>query len=280
MYRAKAQGRGRSEMFDLEMREQAVARLQIETDLRRGLERNELRLVYQPIVNLLTADIVGFEALCRWQHPKRGFVSPADFIPLAEDTGLIVPIGEFVLMEACRQAAMWRAEPGGKNLRVSVNISSRQLSQSDLVAAVLRALEAASLEPAALHLEITESAIMQNPETAYGVIERIRDIGCSFAVDDFGTGYSSLSYLHRFAIDQLKIDSSFVQSQERKSSEIIRSIIDLGRSLGVDVVAEGIETSQQADSLRELRCGFGQGYLFSKPVDAQTALDMVRKVQT
>ncbi|HLJ74180.1 MAG TPA: EAL domain-containing protein, partial [Thermoanaerobaculia bacterium] len=280
MYRAKAQGRGRSEMFDLEMREQAVARLQIETDLRRGLERNELRLVYQPIVNLATGDIVGFEALSRWQHPKRGFVSPAEFIPLAEDTGLIVPIGEFVLMEACRQAAMWRAEAGGKNLRVSVNISSRQLSQSDLVAAVLRALEAASLDPAGLHLEITESAIMQNPETAYGVIERIREIGCSFAVDDFGTGYSSLSYLHRFAIDQLKIDSSFVQSQEAKSSEIIRSIIDLGRSLGVDVVAEGIETSQQADSLRQLRCGFGQGYLFSRPVGADTALEMVRKVQT
>jgi diguanylate cyclase (GGDEF)-like protein/PAS domain S-box-containing protein len=279
MYRAKAQGRGRSEMFDLEMRAQAVARLQLENDLRRGVERNELLLVYQPIVNLATRAVVGFEALCRWQHPKRGLVSPLDFIPLAEDTGLIVPIGEFVLMEACRQAARWRAEAGGAQLRVSVNISSRQLSQGDLVATVQKALEAASLHPSGLHLEITESAIMQNPETAYGIIERVREIGCSFAVDDFGTGYSSLSYLHRFAIDQLKIDSSFIQSSERKSGEIIRSIIDLGRSLSIDVVAEGIETAQQAEHLRELQCGFGQGYLFSRPIDAEKAVEMVRKVQ-
>jgi len=159
-----------------------------------------------------------------------------------------------------------------------VNISSKQMSQGDLVAAVQKALDDAKLDPAALHLEITESAIMQNTESAYGLIERIRAIGCSFAVDDFGTGYSSLSYIHRFAIDQLKIDSSFVQSSERKSAEIIRSIIDLGRSLGIDVVAEGIETNEQADHLRRLHCGFGQGYLFSRPVDAEKALDMVRNV--
>ena len=279
MYRAKAQGRGRSEMFDLEMRAQAVARLQLENDLRRGVERNEFMLVYQPIVDLSTRAVVGFEALCRWHHPKRGLVSPLDFIPLAEDTGLIVPIGEYVLIEACRQAARWRAEPGGAKLRVSVNISSRQLSQSDLVATVQKALDAASLHPSALHLEITESAIMQNPETAFEMIERVRELGCSFAVDDFGTGYSSLSYLHRFAIDQLKIDSSFIQSSERKSAEIIRSIIDLGRSLSIDVVAEGIETAQQAEHLRELHCGFGQGYLFSRPIDAEKAVEMVRKVQ-
>jgi len=206
-------------------------------------------------------------------------VSPLDFIPLAEDTGLIVPIGEFVLTEACRQAARWRAEPGGAQLRVSVNISSKQLSQGDLAATVEKALQAAALHPSALHLEITESAIMQNPETAFAMIERVRELGCSFAVDDFGTGYSSLSYLHRFAIDQLKIDSSFIQSSERKSGEIIRSIIDLGRSLSIDVVAEGIETAQQAEHLRELQCGFGQGYLFSRPVDAEKAVEMVRKVQ-
>src|SRR5438270_9524637 len=199
-------------MFDVEMRAQAVARLQLENDLRRGVERNELVLVYQPIVNLTTGAVVGFEALSRWHHPQRGLVSPLDFIPLAEDTGLIVPIGEYVLMEACRQAARWRAELSGANLRVSVNISSRQLSQGDLAATVQKALQAASLHPTALHLEITESAIMQNPETAFAIIERIRALGCSFAVDDFGTGYSSLSYLHRFAIDQLKIDSSFIQS--------------------------------------------------------------------
>ncbi len=260
------------------MRAEAVARLQLETDLRHGLERKELRLVYQPIVNLESTAIVGFEALVRWQHPKQGFISPAAFIPLAEDTGLIVPVGEFVLMEACRQAARWRSLPAGAHLRVSVNISSKQMSQGDLVAAVQKALDDAKLDRAALHLEITESAIMQNTESAYGLIERIRAIGCSFAVFDFGTGYSSLSYIHRFAIDQLKIDSSFLQSSERKSAEIIRSIIDLGRSLGIDVVAEGIETNEQADHLRRLQCGFGQGYLFSRPVDAEKALDMVRNV--
>src|SRR2546423_2444921 len=273
MYRAKAQGRGRSEMFDVEMRAQAVARLQLENDLRRGIERSEFKPVYQPIVNLLSSAVVGFEAVLRWHHPKRGTVSPLDFIPLAEETGLIVPIGEFVLMEACTQAARWRAEAGGANLRVSVNISSRQLAQGDLVATVQKALDASSLHPSALHLEITESAIMQNPEVAFAIIERIRQLGCSFAVDDFGTGYSSLSYLHRFAIDQLKIDSSFVQSAERKSGEIIRSIIDLGRSLSIDVVAEGIETAQQAEHLRELHCGFGQGYLFSRPVESEKALE-------
>ena len=277
MYRAKAQGRGRSEMFDVQMRAEAIARLQLETDLRRGVERNELRLVYQPIVNLQSGAVVGFEALVRWQHPKRGIVPPVEFIPLAEETGLIIPVGEFVLIEACRQAARWRAEPSGAALRVSVNISSKQFSQGDLATTVEKALTAASLPPAALHLEITESAIMQNPESAYALIEKIRAVGCSFAVDDFGTGYSSLSYLHRFAIDQLKIDSSFVQSAERKSSEIIRSIVDLGRSLGIEVVAEGIETSQQADNLRDLHCGFGQGYLFSRPVDEEKAMEIVRR---
>jgi EAL domain-containing protein (putative c-di-GMP-specific phosphodiesterase class I) len=264
-------------MFDVKMRAEAVARLQLETDLRRGVERNELRLVYQPIVKLESGAVVGFEALVRWQHPKRGTVSPAEFIPLAEETGLIVQVGEFVLIEACRQAARWRAEPSGAALRVSVNISSKQLSQGDLVAAVEKALTEAALHPSALHLEITESAIMQNAETAYGLIEKIRAIGCSFAVDDFGTGYSSLSYLHRFAIDQLKIDSSFVQSAERKSAEIVRSIIDLGRSLGIEVVAEGIETLQQADYLRKLHCGLGQGYLFSRPVDEEKAMEIVRR---
>jgi diguanylate cyclase (GGDEF)-like protein/PAS domain S-box-containing protein len=277
MYRAKAQGRGRSEIFDVHMRAEAVARLQGETDLRHGLERNELRLVYQPIVRLQSGVVVGFEALVRWQHPKRGLVSPADFIPLAEESGLIVPLGEFVLIEACRQASRWRSIPGTADLHVSVNISSRQISQSDLVATVTNALSTTGLAPSALNLEITESAIMQNAEAAYDVIEQIRALGCSFAVDDFGTGYSSLSYLHRFAIDQLKIDSSFVQSSERRSAEIVRSIIDLGRSLGIEVVAEGIETSQQADHLRSLQCSLGQGFLFSRPVDEEKALEIVRK---
>jgi EAL domain-containing protein (putative c-di-GMP-specific phosphodiesterase class I) len=276
MYRAKAQGRARSEMFDADMRAEAVARLRMEGDLRRGVERNELRLVYQPIVELATSKPVGFEALVRWQHPTRGMIPPLQFIPLAEETGLIVPIGEFVLNEACHQASRWRKEKGAAALHVSVNISSRQLSQGDLVTSVRNALSAAGLEASALHLEITESVMLQNPETAYAVIEEIRKFGCRFSVDDFGTGYSSLSYLHRFAVDQLKIDSSFVQSEKPKSAEIVRSIIDLGRSLNIEVVAEGIETVQQADQLRSLRCQLGQGYLFSRPVDPDAALAMIR----
>jgi diguanylate cyclase (GGDEF)-like protein/PAS domain S-box-containing protein len=276
MYRAKAQGRARSELFDAEMRAEAVERLQTETDLRRAIERNELRCVYQPIVDLQSGTVVGFEALVRWQHPGRGLLSPAEFIPLAEETGLIVQLGEFVLNEACRQAVRWRAEPHGATMRVSVNISGRQLSQGDLVECVRNALANASLVAGALHLEITESVIMQNPEMAYAIVEQLRALGCSISVDDFGTGYSSLSYLHRFAIDQLKIDSSFVQSNERKSAEIVRSIIDLGRSLGIEVVAEGIETSQQADYLRSLHCALGQGFLFSRPIDDQKALAIVR----
>ena len=279
MYRAKAQGRGRSEIFDAEMRAEAVARLQVETDLRRGIDRGELWLMYQPIVNLESGGVVGFEALVRWRHPTRGIVPPLSFIPLAEETGLIVPIGDFVLREACKQAARWRKHPGGKNMHVSVNISSRQLSQSDLVATVRTSLREAGLEPQALHLELTESVIIQNAENTYGIIEQIRALGCSIAVDDFGTGYSSLSYLHRFAVDQLKIDSSFVQSaaDQRKSAEIIRTIVNLGRTLDIEVVAEGIETSQQADHLRELHCALGQGYLFSRPVDPDAAMAIVER---
>ena len=277
MYRAKAQGRGRTEIFDAEMRAEAVARLQLETDLRRGIDRGELWLMYQPIVNLESGSVVGFEALVRWRHPTRGIVPPLSFIPLAEETGLIVPIGDFVLREACKQAARWHSHPSGKNMHVSVNISSKQLSVGDLVSTVRHALKQAKLEPAALHLELTESVIIQNAESTYGVIEQIRALGCSIAVDDFGTGYSSLSYLHRFAVDQLKIDSSFVQSAERKSGEIIRSIVNLGRTLDIEVVAEGIETSQQADSLRELHCALGQGYLFSKPVDPDAAMTIVER---
>ena len=278
MYRAKAAGRARSEIFDEQMRAEAVERLQMEMDLRRGIERGEFKVVYQPIVDLETSTIRGFEALVRWHHPAQGLISPAQFIPLAEETGLIVGLGEIVLSEACRQAARWVKEQGAP-LHISVNISSRQLSQSDLVGTVTRELAASGLAASALHLEITESAIMHNPDAAGEVIENLRALGCRISVDDFGTGYSSLSYLHRFSIDHLKIDSSFVQgsTQDPKSAEIIRSIIDLGRSLGIAVVAEGIETVQQHEQLRALHCGFGQGYLFSRPVDEEKAIALVRK---
>ena len=260
MYRAKAQGRARSEIFDSNMRADVVARLQVETDLRRAIERNELRVFYQPIVRLGSAEIVGYEALVRWQHPTRGMVSPAEFIPVAEETGLIVPVGQFVLREACRQAKKWHP------LHVSVNISSRQFAQSDLVGDVREAIAASAVEPSSLHLEVTESVIMQQTDSALQVMSALRNLGCSIALDDFGTGYSSLSYLHRFPIDALKIDSSFVRAAtERKNVEIIRSILALGHGLALDIIAEGIETVAQRELLESLGCDFGQGYLFARP---------------
>ncbi len=260
MYRAKAQGRARSEIFDSNMRNDVVARLQVETDLRRAVERGELRVFYQPIVKLGTAEIVGYEALVRWMHPVRGMVSPAEFIPVAEETGLIVPIGQFVLREACKQAAKWKPR------YVSVNISVRQFAQSDLINDVREALEACKGDPKQLHLEVTESVIMQHADSAMQVMSGLKALGCRIALDDFGTGYSSLSYLHRFPIDTLKIDSSFVRAaRETKNVEIIRSILALGHGLSLDIIAEGIETKEQRELLESLSCDFGQGYLFARP---------------
>ncbi len=260
MYRAKAQGRARSEIFDSNMRADVVARLQVETDLRRALERGELRVFYQPIVRLGSEEIVGYEALVRWQHPTRGLVSPADFIPIAEETGLIVPIGQFVLGEACRQATKWKPR------YVSVNISNRQFTQSDLIGDVREAIAASGVAPEMLYLEVTESVIMQQPDAALQVMIGLRALGCRIALDDFGTGYSSLSYLHRFPIDTLKIDSSFIRAaRERKNVEIIRSILALGHGLSLDIIAEGIETTDEHELLQSLDCDFGQGFLFARP---------------
>jgi diguanylate cyclase (GGDEF)-like protein/PAS domain S-box-containing protein len=259
MYRAKAQGRARSEIFDSNMRADVVARLQVETDLRRAIERRELRVFYQPIVRLSSAEMVGHEALVRWQHPTRGLVSPADFIPIAEETGLIVPLGQFVLREACKQAAKWKGY-------MSVNVSNRQFAQSDLVADVRTAIEESGISPDRLYLEITESVIMQHADAALQVMIGLRAMGCRISLDDFGTGFSSLSWLHRFPIDTLKIDSSFVRAaRERKNVEIIRSILALGHGLSLDIIAEGIETTEQRELLQSLDCDFGQGYLFAKP---------------
>ncbi len=261
MYRAKAQGRSRSEIFDATMRAEAVARLQLETDLRHALDRDELRVFYQPIVRLRTGEVVGAEALVRWQHPLRGLITPSEFIPLAEETGLVIPIGQLVLNTACEQAARWAPR------WMTVNISSRHFTQGDLLADVRGALAQCGLPPSRLHIEITESAIMEQPEAALEMIRELRAIGCRVVLDDFGTGYSSLSYLHRFPIDGLKIDSSFVREvpRERKTVEIIRSIIALGRGLTLAVIGEGIETAEQLALLRELECDFGQGFLFAEP---------------
>ncbi|HUP50643.1 MAG TPA: EAL domain-containing protein [Thermoanaerobaculia bacterium] len=264
MYRAKAQGRARSEIFDAEMRAEVVARLRMETDLRRALDRNELRLIYQPIVHLASRQVAGLEALVRWEHPSRGTIAPAEFIGLAEETGLIVALGQFVIREACAAARAWAPR------YVSVNVSGRQFAQGDLLEDVRSALERCGLPPRSLHIEVTESVIMQHPESALTVMNELRALGCRVALDDFGTGYSSLSYLHRFPIDRLKIDASFVREapRQRKNVEIIRSIVALGRGLGIEVVAEGVETAEEEELLVALGCEFGQGYLFARPAPA------------
>jgi diguanylate cyclase (GGDEF)-like protein/PAS domain S-box-containing protein len=264
MYRAKAQGRSRSEIFDADMRAEAVARLQLENDLRRAIDRDELRLFYQPIIRLETRKTVGLEALVRWQHPVRGLIPPGEFIGMAEETGLIVGLGQWVVREACGTAARWAPR------YVSVNISSRHFAQSDLFQDVQQALTRCNLNASSLHIEVTESVIMQHPDAALAVIRRLKELGCKIALDDFGTGYSSLSYLHRFPIDMLKIDASFVRTAptEPKNIEIIRSIIALGRGLDIEVVAEGVETEEQETMLLSLGCEFAQGYLFARPAPA------------
>ncbi|HLP41872.1 MAG TPA: EAL domain-containing protein, partial [Fibrobacteria bacterium] len=274
MHRAKRGGKGRHEVFESSMHAKAVHLLTLETDLRKAIERNEFRLHYQPIVSLKDGALTGFEALIRWKHPRLGMVSPMDFIPLAEDTGLIVPIGAWVLKEACRQLAEWRGRmPGGRGLSMSINISGKQLDTLDLAGQVETILLEAGLEPACLKLEVTESAIMENPEMAATILERLKQIGFRLSLDDFGTGFSSLSYLHRFPFHILKIDRSFISKIEGgdKDAEIVRVINSLARNLGMDVVAEGIETQGQWNLLQKLDCGFGQGYFFSKPLEDEAA---------
>ena len=274
MYRAKMLGKARHEVFDKTMHARAMQILQLETDLRRALERNEFVLHYQPIVALETGTIRGFEALIRWQHPERGFISPDDFIPIAEETGLIVPIGQWVIEEACRQIRRWQDEfPQYPPLQISVNLSSKQFINSDLIAQIRQALRETGLDAHSLKLEITESMVMENVEVATDMLQQLRNLGIELSIDDFGTGYSSLSYLHRFPISTLKIDRSFVSSMtgNNENAEIVRTIMMLARSLKLDVVAEGVETQDQLSQLAALECEYGQGYFFSKPLNAEAA---------
>ncbi|WP_206603123.1 GGDEF/EAL domain-containing response regulator [Leptolyngbya ohadii] len=267
MYRAKAQGRGRYEIFQPGMHRNAMALLQLETDLRRAVERQELCLHYQPIVSLRTRQVMGVEALVRWHHPQRGLISPAEFIPLAEETGLIVPIGSWVLREACRQLSQWQSEAGMKNLLVvHVNLSGRQFSPQ-ITEEVRQVLQETGLLAEQLKLEITETVLMENAELAIAILNQLRQIGVQLAIDDFGTGYSSLSYLHRLPIDTLKIDRSFISKidQDGEQLAIVRTIITLAWNLGMEVIAEGIETPKQLAQLKALRCEYGQGFLFAKP---------------
>ncbi|HKQ53317.1 MAG TPA: EAL domain-containing protein [Pyrinomonadaceae bacterium] len=274
MYRAKTLGKNRYEVFDKAMHEVAINLLQMETDLRHALEREEFFIQYQPIVSLHNFSLRGFEALLRWRHRERGLISPLDFIPIAEDTGQIVPIGHWVLKEACRQMQRWQKEYGEENpLFISVNLSGKQFAQPDLIDQVKNIIRETRLSPRGLKIEITESVVMENIETATEMLQQLRDLGVQLSIDDFGTGYSSLSYLHRFPIDTLKIDRSFVirMIDNNENLEIVRTIVMLAQNLGMDVIAEGVETKEQLALLRKLKCENGQGYYFSKPLDVKGA---------
>jgi diguanylate cyclase (GGDEF)-like protein len=280
MYRAKAQGKACYEVFDKGMHTHAVYLLQMENDLRRALDREEFRVVYQPIVSLDNGQLAGFEALIRWQHPERGFVNPADFIPLAEDTGLIVPIGLWILRKACQQLAKWQWQAAGnRDLFMSVNLSSKQVAQPSLVTEIQDILEETSVEARYLKLEITESAVMDNAEMSARLLKRLKALGVQLSIDDFGTGYSSLGYLHRFPVNTLKIDRSFVGriGEAAENIEIVRTIISLAENIGMEVVAEGVETLSQLTQLRKLNCRYGQGYLFSRPVDAASVTSWISR---
>ncbi|PYT02570.1 MAG: hypothetical protein DMF65_06205 [Acidobacteria bacterium] len=274
MYRAKTLGKARYEIFDKAMHARAINLLQMETDMRRALEREEFILHYQPIVSLENFRLRGFEALVRWQHPERGFISPMDFIPVAEETGMIIQLGEWVLREACSQMQRWqKIFPLDQPLSVAVNLSSKQFSQTTLINRVAMILQETGVNPHTVKLEITESVVMENIDTATDMLRQLRALGVKLAIDDFGTGYSSLSYLHRFPIDTLKIDRSFVtrMSENNENTEIVRTIVVLAQNLGMDVIAEGVETNEQLVLLQKLGCENGQGYFFSKPVNSDGA---------
>jgi diguanylate cyclase (GGDEF)-like protein/PAS domain S-box-containing protein len=276
MYRAKELGKARCEVFDESMRDQAVERLDLEGGLRHALERGELRVLYQPQVELATGRIVGAEALVRWQHPERGMVVPPLFIPIAEQTGLIVPIGAWVLEEACRQAAAWRAT-SGRDLSISVNVSPRQLAEDDFEAVVERVLGATGLEPRLLCLEITESAVMADPAAATTVLERLKRLGVRLAIDDFGVGYSSLSQLKTLLpVDTIKVDKSFVDGVPGEDQAIVDAVLRLADGLGLTAVAEGVETREQVDALLDMGCVLAQGFHFARP---QTPSDLERLLE-
>jgi len=270
MYRAKAAGRGCYQVFDQTMHRNAVALLKLETELRRAVELKQFVMHYQPIVSLEKGRIVGFEGLVRWRHPERGLVSPERFIAVAEETGLIVPLGWWVMRQACRHAREWQQLlPSQPPLYVSVNVSGKAVMQPDMFDRVTAILEETGLPPTSLRLEITENVIMDHGDIALGKLAQFHDLGVQFSVDDFGTGYSSLSYLQRFSYDTLKIDRSFISGMESKgdASAIVQTIVALAKMLKINVVAEGVETSMQFKRLREIGCSHAQGFWFSRPVD-------------
>ena len=269
MYRAKAAGGGVHTLYDDSMHRTSVEKLHKESEIRQALERGEFFLVYQPIVSLPAGDVEGFEALLRWQSPTRGLVSPADFIPVSEETGLIVPLGAWALEEACRQMSAWRQQFGPDFRKtVSVNISARQFLQPDLVYTVESAMRSAAVAGNNIRLELTETVTMQDPRQAATMLSQLQRLGVRLSIDDFGTGYSSLNYLHRFSVDTLKIDQSFVgnMTADERSLSIVRTIVSLAHNLRMSVIAEGVETPEQARILFEMDCDAAQGYYFSPPV--------------
>ncbi len=280
MNRAKASGKARHEVFVTGMRLQVMSRMQLETDLRRAIGDNQFCLYYQPIIALKTGRIAGFEALIRWQHPERGFVPPIEFIPIAEETNLIIPLGRWILNEACRQLRRWQDEfPKEPPLIISVNLSGKQFAQPDLVEQIEQCLKQTQLAGRSLKLEITESIAMTDVEATIALLQQLKALDLKLSIDDFGTGYSSLSYLHRFPTNTIKVDRSFVSRMgyESEDAHIVQTIIMLGHNLGMDIVAEGVETQEQLDRLRSLGCEYGQGYFFSKPLSADAMRMMIAR---
>ncbi len=277
MYRAKEGGRAGYALFNQTMYEQALQRLQMENDLRQAAELQQFRLYYQPIICLATGHLAGFEALIRWQHPTLGFLSPGDFLPIAEDTGLIMTIGKWVLFEACRQLRQWQLQ-SPLPLKMAVNLTSKEIQSSRLVETIDRVLSETGLAGSCLRIEITESMLMDRREATMNVLSQIRARQIQLSIDDFGQGYSSLSYLHRLPVNTLKIDRSFTSQMtcDRENFAIVHTIMTLAHTLKMDVVAEGVETAQQFAQLQALGCEFGQGYFFARPLDWAAATAMIQ----
>ncbi|MEH2355118.1 GGDEF/EAL domain-containing response regulator [Nostoc sp.] len=278
MYRAKAQGRANYHVFNPAMHQEAIQLLELENDLRRAVERREFLVYYQPIISLVTGRISGFEALVRWQHPIRGLISPIEFIPVAEETGLINAINTWVLQSACHQLSIWQHYPvTPEPLTMSVNLSARLFLQPNLVEQIDRIIYENQINPAYLELEITESVIMENTDAIKIILEQLKQRKIKLIMDDFGTGYSSLSYLHSFPLNALKIDKSFVKRMQdnKENMGLVPAMIGIANSMGMSAIAEGVETQEQLAQLRSLNCNFAQGYLFSKPIEQRLAVELL-----
>jgi diguanylate cyclase (GGDEF)-like protein len=277
MYRAKERGGARTELFDTAMREGAVEALAIEQELQRALEHGELRLFYQPYVDMATGELAGAEALVRWQHPERGLLTPDKFLHVAEESGLIVPMGAWVVREACGRLADWRARPSAGAMCLSVNLGARELTHPDAVTTVLAAVRNSGIDPAALTIEVTESTAMAESDTGFRALRELSAAGLRVAIDDFGTGYSSLDQLRRMPVDVVKVDRSFVRGMSTDSTdrELVAAVVGMGRALHLLVVAEGIETEEQATILRDLGCDQGQGFLYARPLPPEELDDLL-----